>query len=132
MNSTKNSLICPICNESMRKIADVYFLCKTCRYMSSTEQSGAGAEVISLEAVRRKNFKFICNIIKEKFPQAKTVLDVGCSRGLFLEVARDEGFSVTGLEPTESLAEETRACGFDVISGFFPQTENLLKSITAR
>jgi len=89
--------------------------------MYSSEQHGAGAEVISLEVVRRRNFKFICRIIKEKFPQAKTILDVGCSRGLFLEIARDEGFLVTGVEPMKHLAEETQSHGFDVINGFFPQ-----------
>jgi SAM-dependent methyltransferase len=94
--------------------------------MYSSEQHGAGAEVISLEVIRRKNFKFICRIIKEKFPQAKTILDVGCSKGFFLKIARDEGFLVTGLEPTEHLAKEARSYGFDVIDGFFPQTENLL------
>jgi 2-polyprenyl-3-methyl-5-hydroxy-6-metoxy-1,4-benzoquinol methylase len=94
--------------------------------MSSNEQPGAGTEVIPLETIRRKNFKFICNIIKEKFPQAKTILDVGCSSGLFLEIARDEGFLVTGLEPAEHLVKETLSRGFDVINGFFPQTENLL------
>jgi SAM-dependent methyltransferase len=94
--------------------------------MSSSEQHGAGAEVISLEVLRRKNFKFICRIIKEKFPHAKTILDVGCSRGLFLEIARDEGFLVTGVEPMEHLAKETISRGFDVINGFFPQMEYLL------
>jgi len=118
--------ICPICNESMHKIADIYFLCKNCLYMSSNEQPGAGTEVITtLEAIRIKNFKFICNIIKEKFSQAKTILDVGCSEGLFLKIARDEGFLATGVEPEEHLVKELRSCGFDVINGFFPQAENL-------
>jgi len=126
MDYTKNNLVCPVCGQYMHKIADIYFLCKTCKYMSSNEQPGVGTEITSFELVRRGNFKFICNIIKEKFSKAKTILDVGCSRGLFLKIARDEGFLVTGLEPTEHLAKETRACGFDVIDGFFPQTENLL------
>jgi len=92
--------------------------------MYSSEQPRGGEEGESLEAVRRKNFKFICNIIKEKFPKAKTILDVGCSKGIFLKVAQDEGFSVTGVEPSEHLAKETRSYGFNVVNDFFPQTEN--------
>jgi len=120
---TANNQNCPVCGCSMRKIADTYFVCKSCKYMSSSEQSGHGAEVESLEAVRERNFKFICKIIKEKFPLAKTVLDVGCSKGLFLKVARDSGFLVTGLEPSGHLAEEARSYEFDVIGDFFPQTK---------
>jgi SAM-dependent methyltransferase len=94
--------------------------------MSSSEESGSGVEVESLEAVREKNFKLICKNIKEKFPQAKTILDVGCSMGLFLKVARDNGFSATGLEPDGRLAEEVRSCGFDVINDFYHHAEDLL------
>ncbi|GBU25083.1 hypothetical protein R83H12_01722 [Fibrobacteria bacterium R8-3-H12] len=121
-NST--NITCPICNEPMHKITDTYSLCKSCKYMYSREQHGSGTEAEGLEAVREKNFKFICNIIKEKFPSAKTILDVGCSQGLFLKIARDEGFSVTGMEPSEHLTEEVRSHGFDVINDFFPQKDN--------
>lgn len=123
-NNTANEPVCPVCNGQMRKIADTYFVCKRCKYMSSSEQSGSGAEVESVEAVREKNFKFICKIIKEKFPLAKTVLDIGCSKGHFLKVARDEGFSVTGVEPDARLAEEVSSRGFNVINDFFPQTDD--------
>ena len=108
----------------MHKIGDTYSLCKSCKYKYSSEQHGEGAEVESLEAVREKNFKFICNIIKEKFPSAKTILDIGCSKGLFLKIARDEGFLVTGVEPSGHLAEKVRSYGFDVVNDFFPQKEN--------
>jgi 2-polyprenyl-3-methyl-5-hydroxy-6-metoxy-1,4-benzoquinol methylase len=93
--------------------------------MASHEQPGAGAEVVSLDAVREKNFRFICATIKERFPQSKTVLDVGSSDGHFLKVADDEGFSVTGLEPAAHLAEKARLHGYDAINGFFPHTEGL-------
>jgi len=91
----------------------------------SKEQPGAGAEVMSLETVREKNYRFICKIIKEKFSQLKTVLDVGSSDGHFLKVTKDEGFSVTGLEPASHLAEKARLHGFDVIEGFFPQAQGI-------
>jgi SAM-dependent methyltransferase len=118
---TTRQLTCPVCNTSMCNIADTYFLCKNCKYMFSNEQSGGGAEAESIEAIREKNFRYICKVIKKRFPSAKTILDVGCSKGHFLKVARDSGFLVTGLEPDERLAEEARSCDFDIINDFFPQ-----------
>jgi 2-polyprenyl-3-methyl-5-hydroxy-6-metoxy-1,4-benzoquinol methylase len=95
--------------------------------MMSAEPPGAGAEVVSLGAVREKNFRFICRVIKEKFSSLdlKTVLDVGSSTGHFLDVAAAEGFSVTGLEPDARLADETRLRGRDVVAGFFPGADGI-------
>jgi 2-polyprenyl-3-methyl-5-hydroxy-6-metoxy-1,4-benzoquinol methylase len=64
-------------------------------------------------------------VIQKQFPRARTVLDVGSSHGLFLQTARDNGFSATGLEPALHLAEETRLRGYDVINGFFPSAQGL-------
>jgi SAM-dependent methyltransferase len=97
--------------------------------MTSHEQPGAGAEVVSLEAVREKNYRFICRTIRERFPGLKTLLDIGSSDGHFLHIANDEGFSATGLEPASHLAEKARLHGFEVINGFFPYAESLLKNI---
>ena len=95
--------------------------------MLSDDLPGAGAEVVSLEAVREKNFRFICNMIKNKLSIKclNTILDVGSSTGLFLDVASSEGFSVTGLEPDVNLAVKTQSRGYDVINGFFPEHEEL-------
>ena len=100
-------------------------MCKACGYMASYEQPGAGAEVVSIDTVREKNYRFICKIIKERFSQLKTILDVGSSDGHFLKVANDEGFSITGLEPAVHLAEKARFYGYDVIDGFFPYAQDI-------
>jgi 2-polyprenyl-3-methyl-5-hydroxy-6-metoxy-1,4-benzoquinol methylase len=110
----------------MRQIAGGYSMCKVCGFLMSHEQPGAGAEVVSLDAVREKNFRLICKTIKEKFPQAKTILDVGSSTGHFLNVASNEGFSVTGLEPDVHLADNVRAQGYNVINEFFPHAKSPL------
>jgi 2-polyprenyl-3-methyl-5-hydroxy-6-metoxy-1,4-benzoquinol methylase len=94
--------------------------------MGSREQPGAGAEVESIDLVREKNFKTICGVIQKQFPRARAVLDVGSSTGLFLQTARDNGLSATGLEPAVHLAEETRRRGYDVINGFFPGAQELV------
>jgi len=109
----------------MQQISGEYMVCKECGYMMSQEQPGAGAEVVSLDTVREKNFNLICETIKEKFPNAVTILDVGSSRGHFLKVASDKGFTATGLEPDSRLAEISRSQGCNVINGFFPGAEGL-------
>jgi len=129
MEKPKINQICPVCSFSMNPITGAYLKCNACGYMMSQEQPGAGAEVVSLDAVREKNYRFICKIIKEKFSQLKTVLDVGSSDGHFLKVANDEGFSVTGLEPAVHLAEKARHHGYDVIDGFFSQAQGLKNKI---
>jgi 2-polyprenyl-3-methyl-5-hydroxy-6-metoxy-1,4-benzoquinol methylase len=93
--------------------------------MRSDEPPGAGAEVVSLEAVRTKSFRLVCGKIKENHPRAETLLDVGCSSGLFLEIARAAGLRAVGLEPDASLADRARARGCEVITGFFPHAEAL-------
>jgi 2-polyprenyl-3-methyl-5-hydroxy-6-metoxy-1,4-benzoquinol methylase len=79
----------------------------------------------SLDAVREKNFSRIINILKSKFDRCNTALDVGCSRGIFLETADNAGFSATGIEPDTVLAQECRNRGYTVMTGFFPDTAEL-------
>jgi len=117
--------MCPVCATSLHQLAGGYSMCKACGYMMSQEQPGAGAEVVSLDAVREKNYRFICKVIKERFSELKTVLDIGSSDGHFLKVANNEGFSVTGLEPAAHLAEKARLNGYEVIDGFFPQAQDI-------
>ncbi|GMO29890.1 MAG: hypothetical protein Ta2B_10820 [Termitinemataceae bacterium] len=93
--------------------------------MMSLEQPGAGAEVIGIDDVREKNFTRICNILKTNFPEIKTILDVGCSRGIFLRIGKTEGFTVTGLEPDKTITESTKLDGFEVLTGFFPDAKEL-------
>jgi len=93
--------------------------------MLSKEMPGAGAEVTGLDDVRVRNFRKICQIIKIKFPEIKTILDVGSSHGLFIRTATDEGFAVSGIEPTDELVKETLSYGYTIFKGFFPD-ENVL------
>jgi len=118
--------LCPVCASAMRLWMNGYAICETCGYMSSREPPGAGAEVVSLEDIRERNFTFICELIRKKFPDANTVLDVGCSNGHFIRVAKVKGLAATGLEPDEHLAEKAKAQGHNVIDGFFPSAATLV------
>ena len=47
------------------------------------------------------------------------MLDIGCSSGLFMELARTRGFSVNGVEPSEYAVNIAKELGLDVIQGYF-------------
>ena len=74
--------LCIVCGAEMVPYTSVYFVCDSCRYMSSSFSSGFGAEVEGITSVRVKNYKLICNILKNKFPFHLNILDVGCAHGL--------------------------------------------------
>jgi 2-polyprenyl-3-methyl-5-hydroxy-6-metoxy-1,4-benzoquinol methylase len=67
--------------------------------------------------VRRKNFLRIIRLI-DQFTQGgeRTLLDVGCAHGLFLEMTA----KVQGVEPHHAVAQSTRSKGFVVRKGYFP------------
>lgn len=52
-----------------------------------------------------------------KPPQQIHLLDVGCSSGAFLRVARELGFQAEGVEPAPQAAQTTAAAGFKVYQG---------------
>ncbi|MDR1863583.1 MAG: class I SAM-dependent methyltransferase [Treponema sp.] len=93
--------------------------------MMSCQQPGAGAEVESVDPVWEKNFNRIFQMLKTKFSECKTILDVGSSRGTFLKLAKTHDFPATGLEPDAHLAEQCRSAGLEVITGFFPAADEL-------
>ncbi|GHT87375.1 hypothetical protein FACS1894137_14620 [Spirochaetia bacterium] len=74
-------------------------MCSKCRYMASSGKPGGGAEVEGVDDVRGKNFTRIIEILKQKFSRCNTVLDVGCSHGVFLKIAQDAGFFTMRAEP---------------------------------
>ena len=52
-----------------------------------------------------------------RYAAAGRLLDVGCARGGFLLAARDAGFEVRGVEPSDAAAAVARAQGLDVVTG---------------
>jgi len=48
-----------------------------------------------------------------------SVLDIGCGPGSFLGVAKEQGWTVKGIEPSEDAVAHARSLGLDVDRGFF-------------
>lgn len=69
------------------------------------------------EAERRRYFACRLRQIEAAAPRRGRILDVGCSRGLFLEVARDEGWDAVGVELNRHSVDLAQARGLDVRHG---------------
>lgn len=87
--------------------------------------SGTNATPGSSESVRfRVRMERRLKLAKKLLPPAAsgqsvpTLLDVACSSGDFLDVAKTNGFDVQGVEPAPEAARTCRDAGFDVFEGF--------------
>jgi SAM-dependent methyltransferase len=92
--------------------------CKTCKFVFSNPYvpeesirefySQLEDREYSEEAEgRTKNFKTIFKRLKRLKP-GKSLLDVGAASGIFLNLAKQEGFEIEGVEPSTFLAEEAQ------------------------
>jgi 2-polyprenyl-3-methyl-5-hydroxy-6-metoxy-1,4-benzoquinol methylase len=117
---------CMVCGKRMRPRKTWLWRCPACRLLLSTLPAGAGTVAIdNLDTLRRSNFEILLDRVGKIVPlSGKTVLEVGCSTGLFLAAATQRGAIVTGLEPEKEKADLARAKGFTVIDGFFPDALN--------
>lgn len=50
-----------------------------------------------------KTYRRRLAVVRRNFKQPGRVLDVGCAAGYFLQVMREEGWDVTGLEPSDAI-----------------------------
>jgi SAM-dependent methyltransferase len=68
-------------------------------------------------AARRRYFAARLRQIERLVPRRGRILDVGCAQGLFLEVARAEGWDTAGIDLDRKGVEAARARGLDVHQG---------------
>lgn len=105
--------------------------CPACHYESasltptindSSHSTGLDetARASGLMRVRQLNFRQLSQQILQYKPPGSTLLDVGCAHGWFLEVA-GEALKVEGLEPDQTIYEQTAKRGLPVRLGFFPE-----------
>ncbi len=72
---------------------------------------------------RGQNFLRILKFIERLRPSKGWLLDVGCATGIFLELARDRGWEVKGVEPSSWAVSVARSKKLDVVQGDFEQVE---------
>jgi len=69
------------------------------------------------EAERRRTFAERLARIEDLAPRRGRLLDVGCASGLFLDVARGEGWDVAGVDLNRNSVDAARERGLDVRHG---------------
>lgn len=121
---------CQICGGKLRqKVSKWNFYCQNCDYWYAnlTPTINEGIEIgfdanylSNLSNIRAKNFNIILKAIKSLCGDSLTILDVGCASGLFMSLAIQEGYKVTGVEPNMDLHNYVKARGFNVLCGYFP------------
>lgn len=117
---------CVVCQNQLTEQLPWLFRCNSCGLNASSLVAGSGRGIEGLEAVRRKNFRKMCNWLEQCWVlSGKSVLEVGCAEGWFLEEAVRRGMTVKAIEPSAAHAEYSRSKGFDVINGFFPDDVDL-------
>ncbi len=95
-------------------------------YISHTNTSKGLISKIYQE-VRKFTLKGKLNLINRLYPQKGKLLDVGCGTGMFLNVARENGWKVNGIEPdagARAIAEETNQIKIndEILSSFQNET----------
>lgn len=59
------------------------------------------------------------NLMEKTGVASGEMLDVGCSSGMFMELALERGFSARGVEPSEYAVSIAKERGLNVIQGYF-------------
>ncbi len=121
-SSHPSNTCCPVCNHNMMPQKAWLWGCQRCGFISSTLSAGAGTGVEGLLTLRRMNFETLLDRVGRITPLGGlTLLEVGCSTGLFLEASSRRRAKVIGVEPEREKARVARSKGFEVIDGFFPE-----------
>ena len=95
--------------------------CHRCGFWRSSLAGGAGIDIAGIETLRHDNFRVLLDRLGRLAPPAgASLLEVGCSRGWFLDQATASGYRCTAVEPAADLAAEAAARGHVVHVGFFP------------
>jgi 2-polyprenyl-3-methyl-5-hydroxy-6-metoxy-1,4-benzoquinol methylase len=106
--------------------------CPACGTWRSTLQPGieardlhesidTDARIAGFKELRVQNNARILDEVAATLPLAGArALDVGSAHGWFLEEAVRRGVKIEGVEPEEALAEQARARGLTVRTGYFP------------
>lgn len=131
MTGSSNNCLCGELNSTVLFVVDKYTVqkCLVCgqAYVSGISLSNSSEYDESNYFIERNkylekweelsaHFQTILDKIK-KYKSNGTLLDVGCSVGILLDVARQSGFVVKGVEFSRWASEFARQKGFDTVTG---------------
>ncbi len=91
-------------------------------YLGEDSYTKVLMNAVQMEMDRRK-FNYGLELIESFVPKKGRLLDVGCGPGVFLEVARERGWRVEGLEFNAWCVERVRGLGIPVFDSPLEQAE---------
>ena len=121
---------CIVCNNEYKsfktKLKNKIYFCDNCNFFESEIVNDISEKKInynkvldSVSYLRIKNFTKILNKIEKYFSFNPLGLEVGCSTGIFMELAKKRNFRMVGLEPMQSSFNIAKNKGLNVINNYF-------------
>jgi len=107
---------CPGCGQLVSRVSEARYRETMASFDRADFNQPAGRELARRHAVARRRLAAIAALLARP-PRAIRVLDVGCSRGQFVEAAAQRGFRAEGVEPAPRMAAAARAAGLMVHPG---------------
>ena len=113
---------CIVCDKPMQNKQPWLWHCGYCGFLRSNLTPGKQNTVEGLAELRTHNFKKILSRMAHFGPLAdKSLLEVGCAHGWFLEQAKPYNMKLVGIESDHERALPAIEQGFDILEGFFPE-----------
>jgi len=133
MYNNNSTFDCESCGIRMsRGNALWHFVCKSCglerssliESINSANDMKEGLREDALKPIRQKNFRILLKWMDSLLSapdggNKKTILDVGCAHGWFIEMASKD-YYVLGLEPDKNVANKAKKSNLNIRNGFFP------------
>ena len=67
--------------------------------------------------MREKNYRKCVEFLRSYFPDKGKILDIGCATGWFLKDMQDEGWDVSGIEPSKTIVKyANEKLGLDILN----------------
>ena len=137
---TTKSITCLVCSGTtvrffQEKNACTIYICDTCKvrfvypipealekiyeenYFDGAENGFGYVDYDADKEPMRPAFQKYVRLIRKVRPDSNTLLDVGAATGFFLDIARTDGFDVSGVEISDFAAGQGRKKGIPITTG---------------
>ena len=115
-------LRCADCGQLVSQASATRYRETMARFDRSDFNQPAGRELERRFAVARRRLRVIAALLNKR-PAAIRLVDVGCSRGQFVQAAAERGFEAEGVEPAPHIAAAAQAAGLKVHQGLLEELD---------
>jgi len=131
MSGAREAPACVVCGAKLRgPVGGFRYDCPACGFacadlpVSIADAQGALREddrEQALAALRQRNFATVLDRLAARgATPPRSLLEVGCAHGWFLDAARARGYAAAGIEPDAPIGAQAAARGHAVSIGYFP------------